>query len=95
MSTVDRATVRVLKRDIGLEKVGHHRVTQGVVKSRLTRLKNVVQKTGQKPTLAIEIEQQLATYNDDHTAAGMCHYREEVWDHAEDLACRGRNNGPP
>ena len=36
----------------------------------------------------MEIEQQLATYIDDHTAAGMCRYREEVWDHAEDLARR-------
>ena len=88
MSAVDRAAVRVLKGEITLEKVGRHRVTKGAVKSRLTRLKNGVQKTGQKPALAMEIEQQLATYIDDHTAAGMCRYREEVWDHAEDLARR-------
>ena len=73
MSAVDRAAVRVLKGEITLEKVGRHRVTKGAVKSRLTRLKNGVQKTGRKPALAMEIEQQLATYIDDHTAAGMCH----------------------
>ena len=72
MSAVDRAAVRVLKGEIGLEKVGRHRVTKGAVKSRLTRLKNGVQKMGRKPALAMEIEQQLATYIDDHTAAGMC-----------------------
>ena len=36
MSAVDRAAVRVLKGEIGLEKVGRHRVTKGAVKPRLT-----------------------------------------------------------
>ena len=70
MSAVDRAAVRLLKGDIDLQKVGHRRVTKGAVKFRLTRLKNGVQKKGRKPALPMEIEQQVATYIDVHTATG-------------------------
>ena len=38
MSGVDRAAIRVLKGEIGLEKVDRHWVTKGALKSRLTRL---------------------------------------------------------
>ena len=65
MSAVHCAAVRVVKNEVGLENVGRHRVTKGAVECRLTRLKKGVQKTGRKPALAIEIEQQLATYIDD------------------------------